>query len=126
MDENTVKFMEKLKELLEVARKKDNVVEVSEVNDFFAGFYANAAFDTFASVLQDKFMACVNAFGILAAADAVRTGSAEFRALFEPAIMFVCATAFDTAFAFSTKCGFRHGASDFLESGFALFQTDQR
>ena len=38
MDENTVKFMEKLKELLEVARKKDNVVEVSEVNDFFAGF----------------------------------------------------------------------------------------
>ena len=25
MDENTVKFMEKLKELLEVARKKDNV-----------------------------------------------------------------------------------------------------
>lgn len=38
MDENTAKFMEKLKELVEFARKKDNVVEVSEVNDFFAGY----------------------------------------------------------------------------------------
>ncbi|MBQ3061328.1 MAG: RNA polymerase sigma factor RpoD [Lachnospiraceae bacterium] len=38
MDENTVKFMERLKELLEVARKKDNVLEIQEVNDFFVGF----------------------------------------------------------------------------------------
>lgn len=38
MDENTSKFMEKLKDLLEVARKKDNVMEINEINDFFVGF----------------------------------------------------------------------------------------
>lgn len=38
MDENTAKFLERLKELLEVAKKKDNVLEIQEVNDFFVGF----------------------------------------------------------------------------------------
>lgn len=38
MDENTSKFIEKLKDLLEVARKKDNVMEINEINDFFVGF----------------------------------------------------------------------------------------
>ena len=35
MDEVQVKFTEKLKEILEVAKKKKNVLEYSEVNDFF-------------------------------------------------------------------------------------------
>ena len=35
MDEAQVKFTEKLKEILEVAKKKKNVLEYSEVNDFF-------------------------------------------------------------------------------------------
>jgi RNA polymerase primary sigma factor len=35
MDEGMLKFTEKLKELLEVAKKKKNVLEVQEINDFF-------------------------------------------------------------------------------------------
>ena len=35
MDEKMVKFMEKLKELLEFAKKKKNVLEVEEINEFF-------------------------------------------------------------------------------------------
>ena len=36
MDENIVKFTERLKELLAFAEKKKNVLEFQEVNDFFA------------------------------------------------------------------------------------------
>ncbi len=35
MDEKVAKFMEKLKELLEFAKKKKNVLEVEEINEFF-------------------------------------------------------------------------------------------
>lgn len=35
MDEGMVKFTEKLKELLEMAKKKKNVLEVQEINEFF-------------------------------------------------------------------------------------------
>lgn len=38
MDENMVKFTEKLKELLVFAKKKKNVLEFQEINDFFADF----------------------------------------------------------------------------------------
>ena len=38
MDENTAKFMEKLKGLVEFAKKKDNVVEISEINEHFADY----------------------------------------------------------------------------------------
>ncbi|MCR4720130.1 MAG: RNA polymerase sigma factor RpoD [Lachnospiraceae bacterium] len=37
-DTNKVPFMEKLKELLEFARKRKNVLEYQEVNDFFADY----------------------------------------------------------------------------------------
>ncbi|MDD5935264.1 MAG: RNA polymerase sigma factor RpoD [Clostridiales bacterium] len=36
MDENMAKFHEKLKELLEYAKKKKNVLEYEEINDFFS------------------------------------------------------------------------------------------
>jgi RNA polymerase primary sigma factor len=36
MDENIIKFTERLKELLVFAEKKKNVLEFQEVNDFFA------------------------------------------------------------------------------------------
>ena len=36
MDENIAKFTERLKELLAFAKKKKNVLEYQEVNDFFA------------------------------------------------------------------------------------------
>ena len=37
MDENTkAKFEEKLKEILAIAKKKKNVLEYQEINDFFA------------------------------------------------------------------------------------------
>ena len=35
MDENMVKFMEKLKELIPYAKRKKGVLEVQEINDFF-------------------------------------------------------------------------------------------
>ena len=38
MDENMVKFSEKLKELLVFAKKKKNVLEFQEINDFFVEF----------------------------------------------------------------------------------------
>jgi RNA polymerase primary sigma factor len=38
MDENMVKFTEKLKELLAYAKKKKNVLEYQEINDFFIDF----------------------------------------------------------------------------------------
>jgi RNA polymerase primary sigma factor len=38
MDESMVKFSEKLKELLAYARKKNNVLEFQEINDFFVDF----------------------------------------------------------------------------------------
>ncbi|GAA4296646.1 RNA polymerase sigma factor RpoD [Anaerocolumna aminovalerica] len=38
MDENMVKFTDKLKELLAYARKKKNVLEYQEINDFFIDF----------------------------------------------------------------------------------------
>ncbi|SFR82022.1 RNA polymerase sigma factor RpoD [Anaeromicropila populeti] len=36
MDENVIKFSEKLKELLELAKKKKNILEFQEINDFFS------------------------------------------------------------------------------------------
>ena len=36
MDENMLKFMEKLKELLPYAKRKKGVLEVQEINDFFS------------------------------------------------------------------------------------------
>ncbi len=38
MDDNMVKFSEKLKELLVFAKKKKNVLEFQEINDFFVDF----------------------------------------------------------------------------------------
>ena len=35
MEENVAKFSEKLKELLAIAKKKKNVLEFQEINDFF-------------------------------------------------------------------------------------------
>ena len=35
MEENMVKFEEKLKELLAMAKKKKNILEYQEINDFF-------------------------------------------------------------------------------------------
>jgi len=42
MDENIIKFTEKLKELLAYAEKKKNVLEFQEVNDFFADMELDA------------------------------------------------------------------------------------
>ncbi|MDO5521334.1 MAG: RNA polymerase sigma factor region1.1 domain-containing protein, partial [bacterium] len=36
MKENVQKFSEKLKELLAIAKKKKNVLEFHEINDYFA------------------------------------------------------------------------------------------
>lgn len=38
MEENTVKFSDKLKELLEFAKTKKNVLEVQEISDFFGDY----------------------------------------------------------------------------------------
>ena len=35
MEENMAKFEEKLKELLAMAKKKKNILEYQEINDFF-------------------------------------------------------------------------------------------
>ncbi|MEG0721669.1 MAG: RNA polymerase sigma factor region1.1 domain-containing protein, partial [Lachnospiraceae bacterium] len=35
MEENTVKFEEKLKELLVMGKKKKSILELQEINDFF-------------------------------------------------------------------------------------------
>ena len=37
MEENANKFMEKMNELLAFARKKKNVLEYQEINDFLSG-----------------------------------------------------------------------------------------
>ena len=37
MEENMVKFSEKLKELLLFAKKKKNILELQEISDFFGG-----------------------------------------------------------------------------------------
>ncbi len=42
MDENMVKFHEKLKELLQYAKNKKNVLEYDEINDFFADLEIDA------------------------------------------------------------------------------------
>ena len=42
MDENMVKFTEKLNELKALARKKKNVLEITEINDFFADMELNS------------------------------------------------------------------------------------
>lgn len=42
MDENMVKFHEKLKELLQYAKNKKNVLEYEEINDFFADLEIDA------------------------------------------------------------------------------------
>ncbi|MCI6018205.1 MAG: RNA polymerase sigma factor RpoD [Clostridiales bacterium] len=41
MDENMIKFMEKLKELVPYAKKKKGVLEVQEINDFFGDIQLN-------------------------------------------------------------------------------------
>ena len=38
MEMNMGKFSEKLVELLELAKKKKNVLEYQEINDFFCGY----------------------------------------------------------------------------------------
>ena len=38
MEEKTMKFSDKLKELLEFAKTKKNVLEVQEINDFFGDY----------------------------------------------------------------------------------------
>ena len=43
MDENIIKFTERLKELLAYAEKKKNVLEFQEVNDFFSEFELDPA-----------------------------------------------------------------------------------
>ena len=42
MDENMIKFTEKLNELKALARKKKNVLEITEINDFFADMDLNS------------------------------------------------------------------------------------
>ena len=42
MDENMVKFTEKLNDLKALARKKKNVLEITEINDFFADMELNS------------------------------------------------------------------------------------
>ena len=44
MEENMVKFSEKLKELLATAKKKKNVLEYQEISDFFNDMELDAAF----------------------------------------------------------------------------------
>ncbi len=44
MDENVAKFHEKLKELLDYAKKKKNVLEYEEINDFFSESQIDAEF----------------------------------------------------------------------------------
>ena len=36
MEENTVKFEEKLKELVSLGKKKKSILELQEINDFFS------------------------------------------------------------------------------------------
>ena len=35
MDENIVKFQEKLRELVSLGKKKKSILEIQEINDFF-------------------------------------------------------------------------------------------
>ena len=42
MEENTVKLQEKLKELLALGKKKKGILELQEVNDFFADMELNS------------------------------------------------------------------------------------
>lgn len=42
MDENIVKFEEKLKELVALGKKKKSILEVQEINDFFADMELDA------------------------------------------------------------------------------------
>ena len=50
MDESTIKFNEKLKELLELAKSKKNILEYQEVADFFADLELDA--DRFEKILD--------------------------------------------------------------------------
>ena len=43
MDENMTKLAEKMKELLKMAKKKKNILEYQEINDFFKGMELDAA-----------------------------------------------------------------------------------
>ena len=36
MDENIVKFQEKLRELVSLGKKKKGILEIHEINDFFS------------------------------------------------------------------------------------------
>ena len=50
MEENVAKFGERLKELLAMAKKKKNVLEYQEINDFFADMDLDA--DKFERILD--------------------------------------------------------------------------
>ena len=60
MDENTkVKFDEKIKELLNLAKKKKNVLEYSEVNDFFRDLpMEEEQFDKVLEILEANGVVC--------------------------------------------------------------------
>ena len=42
MEENVVKFGEKLKELVALGKKKKSILEIQEINDFFSDMELNA------------------------------------------------------------------------------------
>ena len=42
MEENTQKFLERLKELVALGRKKKSILEIQEINDFFHDMELNA------------------------------------------------------------------------------------
>ena len=42
MEENTQKFMERLKELVALGKKKKSILEIPEINDFFHDMELNA------------------------------------------------------------------------------------
>ena len=60
MDENTkVKFDEKIKELLNLAKKKKNVLDYSEVNDFFRDLpIEEEQFDKVLEILETNGVVC--------------------------------------------------------------------
>ena len=42
MEENAQKFLEKLKELLALGKKKKSILDIQEINDFFSDMELNA------------------------------------------------------------------------------------
>ena len=57
MEENVVKFSDKLKELLALAKKKKNVLEYQEISDFFSDMELDAEkFDKILDFLEQMTM----------------------------------------------------------------------